>query len=106
MAFGYLLVAILAAAITVFALQNSAPTAVRFVPWAIDGVSLPLSAVILLSLATGAVVTGLPLLIQRWRMRSRTRALESRVAALEATLSERTLGGVPPSSPRSKAASE
>jgi uncharacterized integral membrane protein len=99
MAFGYLLVAILAAAITIFALQNSAPTTVRFLLWAVDGV--PVSAVILLSLTTGVAVAGLPLLIQRWRLRSRTRALESRVAALESTLAERTRGGAPPPAPRS-----
>jgi len=82
MAFGYLIVAITAMAVTVFALQNGEPTPVRFLVWAVDGV--PLAALILLSLAGGLVVAGVPLTIERWRLRARLRAAERRVAELEA----------------------
>jgi uncharacterized integral membrane protein len=80
-ALGYLLVAIVAAAVAVFALQNSAPTRVQFAVWSIDNV--PVAAVVLLALAAGLVVAGVPLLIQRWRLRARLRALETRLAVLE-----------------------
>jgi uncharacterized integral membrane protein len=86
-AFGYLVVALLAAAVAVFALQNSAPTSVRFLMWTLDG--LPLAAVALASLGIGLVVAGLPLWIRSWRSRSRARASEARVATLERTLAER-----------------
>jgi uncharacterized integral membrane protein len=86
-ALGYLIVAVLAAAVAVFALQNSAPTSVRFLMWTLDG--LPLAAVALASLGIGLVVAGLPLWIRSWRSRSRARASEARVATLERTLAER-----------------
>jgi uncharacterized integral membrane protein len=86
-AFGYLVVAVLAAAVAVFALQNSAPTSVRFLTWTLDG--LPLAAVALASLGIGLVVAGLPLWIRSWRSRSRARASEARVATLERMLAER-----------------
>jgi uncharacterized integral membrane protein len=86
-AFGYLVVALLGAAVAVFALQNSAPTSVRFLIWTLDG--LPLAAVALASLGIGLVVAGLPLWIRGWRSRSRARASEARVATLERTLAER-----------------
>ena len=65
MAFGYLVVALLGAAVAVFALQNSVPTSVRFLIWTLDG--LPLAAVALASLGIGLVVAGLPLWIRGWR---------------------------------------
>jgi uncharacterized integral membrane protein len=97
MALGYLVVAIVAAAVAVFALQNGTPTPVRFVVWTADG--LPLAALILASLAGGLVVAGLPLMIQRWRLRSRLRTAERRVAELEAAARARespAAGGPPP----------
>lgn len=81
MALGYLLVAVIAAAVAVFTLQNSAPTRVQFAVWSIDAV--PLAAVVLLALAAGLVLAGVPLLLQRWRLRARVRAAETRVAELE-----------------------
>ena len=102
MALGYLVVAIVAAAVAVFALQNSAPTRVQFAFWSIDGV--PLAAVVLLALAAGLVVAGVPLLIQRWRLRTRVRALEARVAALERETVE--VHPAPPAPPRPRAYGE
>lgn len=81
MAFGYVIVAIVAASVAVFALQNAEPTKIRFLFWVIDGV--PVAALVLLSLAAGVIVAGVPLWLGRWRLRARARALEARVAALE-----------------------
>jgi uncharacterized integral membrane protein len=93
MALGYLMVAILAAAVAVFALQNGSPAPVRFITWTIEG--LPLAALILASLASGLVVAGVPLLIQRWRLRARLRAAERRVAELESAAAKREAGLTP-----------
>ena len=87
MAAGYILVAVVAASIAVFALQNSEATRVRFLVWTHEG--LPLAAVALIALAAGLVVAGLPLWISRWRWRSRARASESRAATLERAVAER-----------------
>jgi uncharacterized integral membrane protein len=89
-ALGYAIVAIVSALVAVFALQNSEPTRVRLLVWSVDEV--PLAALILASLAAGMLVVGLPLWVQRWRLRARARALEARVAALEAA--------APPREPR------
>jgi len=94
---GYVLVALIAAAVTVFAIQNSAPTAVAFLFWQRDG--MPVSALILVSLAAGLALAGLPLAIQKWRLGARVRALEARVRMLEAAVEDRTravLGQPPP----------
>jgi uncharacterized integral membrane protein len=87
MAVGYLLVALVAAAVAVFALQNSTQTSVRFLMWTLEG--LPVAAVALASLGAGLVVAGLPLWIRSWRWRSRASSAETRVAMLEKTLAER-----------------
>ena len=96
MAFGYLLVALLAAAVAVFALQNSGQTSVRFLMWTLEG--LPLAAVALASLGIGLVVAGVPLWISSWRSRSQARASEARVAMLEKALAERQPPPEPPAS--------
>jgi uncharacterized integral membrane protein len=77
MALGYLIVAVLAAAVAIFALQNGTPVAVRFLVWTIRDVSI--AALTLVSLATGLVLAGLPPSITRWRLRSRARTLEIQV---------------------------
>ena len=51
MTFGYLLVAILTAAIVVFAFQNGTPLSVRFLAWTVPEVSA--AAVILIALVSG-----------------------------------------------------
>jgi uncharacterized integral membrane protein len=86
-AFGYLVVALLAAAVAVFALQNSTQTSVRFLIWTVDG--LPLAAVTLTALAIGLVVAGVPMWIRSWRAQSRARASEARVAMLEKVVADR-----------------
>lgn len=100
MTFGYLVVALLAAAVTIFAIQNSAPTAVEFLLWKREG--MPVSALILISLGAGLILAGVPLAIQKWRLRSRVRTLETRVRMLETAVEERTravLGQPPPPRP-------
>ena len=87
MAFGYLLVALLAASVAIFALQNTDPISVRFLFWSTQ--ALPAAGVTLAALAIGLIVAGVPLAIARRRWRSRTRALESRVTTLESALGER-----------------
>jgi len=99
MTFGYLVVALLAVAVTIFAILNSAPITVNLV---LRQYEIPLSALVLLSLAAGIVVAGVPLGIQRWRLRARTRTLQTRVKMLETAVEERTramLGQPPPPRP-------
>ena len=87
MGFAYIFVAILSAAVAVFALQNNTPMSVRFATWTLNDV--PLAGAILASLATGMVVTAIPLMISQWRWRRRARALETKVDMLQTALSAR-----------------
>jgi len=68
---------LLGIALTVFALQNTAPVEVRFLLWNTQG---PLAAVVLVSAIGGLVVAllfGLPeVLSARWRIRTLERRLE------------------------------
>jgi len=99
MAFGYLVVALLAAAVAVFALQNSEPVTVHFLFWSVR--PLPVAGVTLAALAVGLIVAGLPLAIARRRWRSRSQSLEARVASLENVVAERdrTILSQPPPRP-------
>ncbi|MBI3635659.1 MAG: DUF1049 domain-containing protein [Candidatus Rokubacteria bacterium] len=89
----YVFMTIVAAAVAVFALQNGQPTAVKFLRWSLTDV--PLAGAILLALAAGLVVAGVPLGLSRWRWRSRARAAEGRVAMLEKALVEKPRGAPP-----------
>ncbi len=82
--FRYVFIAVLASAITVFALQNTAPVSLRFLIWSLP--PAPLATVILLFAAAGIVLVGVPLWIDRWRLRARARTLEVRLASAEALL--------------------
>ena len=95
----YLIVALLASAITVFALQNTARVAVRLLFWSLD---LPLAGVILGSVAGGIVLVGVPLWFGRWRLASRARTLERRLAEADAERAEavRLAAARPPATPR------
>lgn len=97
MGYKYVFVAVLASAITVFALQNSAPASIRFLIWGLREV--PLAGVILVSVAAGIVLAGVPLWVERWRLRARVRSLETRLAAAETLLGEHDRGPTSPSSP-------
>jgi uncharacterized integral membrane protein len=97
MALGYFMVAILTAAVVVFAFQNEMSVAVRFLSWTLPATSL--AGLVLAALTVGIVVAGVPLWIQRWRLRARVRTLEVQVRQLETSLAERdrALLGRPPS---------
>jgi uncharacterized integral membrane protein len=94
MGLGYAVVAILSAAVAVFALQNNQPMPLRFLAWSID--SVPLAAAILVSLAIGFVLAAVPLSITAWRARSRARALQAQVERLETALSARDAAHLAP----------
>ncbi len=87
MAVGYVVAALVAAMIAVFALQNGVPTSIRFLGWSVDAV--PLAGVVLIALGAGLFVAGFPLWVQVWRWRSRARSAEARAAALEKTVADR-----------------
>lgn len=91
MALGYLIVALVAAGIAVFALQNGTPTTVRFMVWNLDGV--PLAGLILGAFGAGLFISGVPLAIRHWRARSHARRLEAHVKTLQA---ERDKANMPP----------
>jgi len=97
---GYVVVAVVAAVVAVFALQNGGPTTVRFLTWNVEGV--PLAGVVLITLAAGLIVAGLPLWLRSWRWRARARGLEQRVAALEKSAAERQPPAPPPAQERSR----
>ena len=94
MTFGYLLVALLTAAVVVFAFQNGTPLSVRFLTWTVPEVSA--AAVILIALVSGLLLAAMPGWLQRWRLRARVRGLEAQVRQLEATLAERTRAPLAP----------
>lgn len=87
MAFGYIVVAIVAATVVVFSFQNGTPVPVTFLAWTLPSVSV--AGLTLVALASGVVATGVPLWIQRWRLRARVRALDAQVRQLETSLAER-----------------
>ena len=87
MGFAYVVVALLSAAVAVFALQNNQPLSVRFLAWSMEEV--PLAGALLASLGAGLLLAGVPLSIGQWRWRSRARALESKVGMLESALTAR-----------------
>jgi uncharacterized integral membrane protein len=64
---GYAIVVLVAVAVAVFAMQNTSTVTVQFILWKIEQV--PLAAVVLSSLAAGAIIVGLPLYFRLWRAR-------------------------------------
>ena len=76
MRIGYVVVAVLAVIITVFALQNTDPATVRFLIWRLEAV--PVAGLVLASLIVGLLIAGVPLAIRVGIWRSRARSLESR----------------------------
>lgn len=80
----YLVVTAVALTTTVFALQNATEVTVKFLAWKIE--SAPLAAVILISVAAGALVVSLIGAVQRWKLRAQIRDLQSRLRTLEQPL--------------------
>ena len=73
----YLLVALIGAAIAMFAIQNIDPVPIRFLVWKRES---PLSLMVLLSILIGIVVASLIGLVRHWKLRAKIRQLEQRVA--------------------------
>jgi uncharacterized integral membrane protein len=87
MGLGYVLVAVVAVLVTVFALQNTDPATVRFLLWRID--TVPLALLVLVSLGAGLLIAGLPLAIRLGVWRSRARSYETRAGMLQSAVEER-----------------
>jgi uncharacterized integral membrane protein len=83
----YLLVAVVAVAVTLFALQNSTEITLRFAVWEVAQV--PLATIVLVALGVGLLVAGLPLWVRLGIWRRRAHGLEARVRTLEAAATER-----------------
>ena len=81
MTLAYLLMGLVGAACAVFALQNMDPVVIRFLGWRAEG--MPLALVILLSVLGGLVFASCVGLLRHWKLRSRIRQLEARLAAQE-----------------------
>jgi uncharacterized integral membrane protein len=92
MTLAYILLVLVGAACAVFALQNMDPVVIRFVTWRVEG--MPLGLVILLSVLGGVIFASGVSLIRHWKLRSRIRQLEARLATVERT-------AAPPLSPPS-----
>lgn len=87
MGLSYLLVAVLAVAVTLFALQNTTEITLRFAVWEVAQV--PVATIVLVALGIGLLVAGLPLWVRVGIWRRRAHGLESKVRALEAAAAER-----------------
>ncbi len=86
----YVLIALVAVAIAIFALQNADQVTVRFLAWQVE--RAPLAAVVLVAGAVGAILVSLVAFVQRWKLRSRVRQLEARLRDLEAGKPESDVG--------------
>lgn len=87
MRLGYVVVAVVAVLVTVFALQNTDPATVRFLAWRVE--TVPLAILVLAALAAGLLIAGLPLAIRLGVWRSRARSYESRAGMLQSAVDER-----------------
>ena len=90
----YVLMAILGAAVAVFALQNLDPVVIRFIGWHVQG--MPLAVVVLLSVLAGLTFASLVGVIQHFKLRRRIRQLQLRLQRAEAAAPAPT-GSRPPS---------
>jgi uncharacterized integral membrane protein len=84
---GYVFVAALAVSVTLFALQNTGQTPVRFAFWRLEG--MPIASLVLGSLGAGLLISGVPLWIKLSVWRRRAHSLETRVTMLERAVEER-----------------
>jgi len=68
---GYIIVAVVAVAVAVFAMQNTAHVVVKFLIWEVTNV--PVAAVVLASFGVGILAVGIPASFKLWRLRRRLR---------------------------------
>lgn len=78
----YVVMALIGAAVAVFALQNLDPVVIRFIGWRVEG--LPLAVIILLTLLAGLTFASLVGFIQQFKLRRRIRQLEAQLHRPEA----------------------
>jgi uncharacterized integral membrane protein len=76
---GYVVVAAVAVAVAVFAMQNTAQVVVKFLVWEVADV--PVAAVVLASFGVGVLAVGIPALFKLWRLRSRLARAEKAAIA-------------------------
>jgi len=81
MTLAYILMALVGAACAVFALQNMVRVDLYFLGWRAK--DIPLALVILLSVLGGLIFASCVGLLRHWKLRSRIRLLEARLAAGE-----------------------
>jgi uncharacterized integral membrane protein len=81
MTLAYILLVLVGAACAVFALQNMDQVVIRFLGWRVEG--MPLALVILLSVLGGLIFASCVGLLRYWKLRSRIRQLEAKLAAAE-----------------------
>ncbi len=79
----YVLMALVGAAAAIFAIQNIDPVVIRFLTWRIEGT--PVSLVIMLSIMVGVILTSMLGIVRQWKLRSKIRQLEAKVAQLQAS---------------------
>jgi uncharacterized integral membrane protein len=72
---GYLIVTIVAVAVAVFTMQNTARVSVTFAIW--EAKEVPLAAVVLASLGVGILIAAVPLWFRLLAARSRVRKLST-----------------------------
>jgi uncharacterized integral membrane protein len=68
---GYIIVAVVAVAVAVFAMQNTTHVVVKFLIWELADV--PVAAVVLVSFGVGILAVGIPASFKLWRLRRRLR---------------------------------
>jgi uncharacterized integral membrane protein len=68
---GYIVVAVVAVAVAVFAMQNTTHVVVKFLIWEVADV--PVAAVVLVSFGVGILAVGIPASFKLWRLRRRLR---------------------------------
>ena len=75
---GYLVTAVVAVAVAVFAMQNTEHVTVKFLIWQIAEV--PVAAVVLASFGVGVLAVGIPAWFKVWRLRRRLGRAEHQTA--------------------------
>jgi uncharacterized integral membrane protein len=80
----YLVVVVGVAVVTLFVLQNTAATSLRFLTWTLGGV--PVGSIVLAALVVGMILVGAPLSMQCSKLRAETYVLRARLAQFDAWL--------------------
>jgi uncharacterized integral membrane protein len=76
----YVMMALIGAAVAIFAVQNLDPVVIRFLGWRRDG---PLAGVILVSILAGLIFASLVSFVQHLKLRRRIRQLTAQLHRME-----------------------